>query len=195
MLLGVPVDKPVQEFMTELHPSEIANEVQFPATLDHVVLRRRAIGLLVPEEGDLARYDVIPARQLAGRRIAMISNEHGEEFVNPIANFLLQCGAVPSVSAEGNAMAVERHAQRHGICAIGIGWFATLPGMVRRPVEGMDFHLDLSLVLGTAPNPAARRFFDFAVRWQAARDAMGIGGLAGDRFDQPPIASTCMALA
>lgn len=195
LLLGVPLDRPVAEFLADMNPGEIANEVQFPASLEHVVLRRRRIGLLVPEDSDLARYDVIPVSQLIGRRVAMISAEHGEAFVNPIANFLLQCGAVPSVSAEGNAMAVERHAQRHGICAIGIGWFATLPGMVRRPVDRMNFHMDLSLVLGTSPNPAARRFFDFAVRWQAARDALGTGGVAGDHFADPPIASTQMAFA
>jgi hypothetical protein len=156
-------------------------------------LRRRRIGLLVPENSDLARYDIIPAERLAGRTIAMLSNEHGEQFVTPIANFFLQNGAVPRVSAEGNAMAIERHAQRNGICAVGIGWFPTLPGMVRRPVEGMDFHLDLAVVLGTGPNVAARRFFEFVGRGQDARNAMGTGGESGDRFAKVPVASARLA--
>jgi hypothetical protein len=57
----------------------------------------------------------------------------------------------------------------------------------------MDFHLDFSIVLGTAPNPAARRFFDFTRQWQAARDEMGAGGLKGDRFAEVPVASARLA--
>lgn len=189
LLLGIPVDRPAQEFLGAVHPGEIANEVQYPVSLDRVLLRRRAIGLLVPADSDLARHKVIPATALAGHRVAMVSNEHGDHFVNPIANFLLQCGAVPRAPAEGNAMAVERYAQRNGLCAIGIGWFPTLSGMVRRPVEGMDFHLDFALVLGTAPNMAARRLFDFAAQWQAARGRMGTGGEEGDRFADVPVVS------
>jgi hypothetical protein len=54
--------------------------------------------------------------------------------------------------------------------AIGIGWFPTLDGLVFKMVEGMDFHMELAVVLGTAPNKAARRFFEFAQRWQALRE-------------------------
>ena len=191
LLLGVQVDIGAQEFLGEMHSGEIANEVQYPAMLDRVLLRRRAIGLLVPLNSDLGQQAVIPADMLAGRSVVVLNNAHGERFVNPIANFLLQCGAVPHASADGNAMAVERHAQRNGICAVGIGWFPTLPGMVRRPVEGMDFHLDLALVMGTVANPAARRFFDFTAQWKKARDAMG--GAGGDRFDEVPVASARLA--
>ncbi len=169
LLLGIPVDMAPAEFLGDLRPGEIANEVVFPQTLERVTLRRQPIGLLVPEHSDLAAADVIDPSQLAGITIAMLSAEHGERFVNPIANFLLSFGAKPLVSAEGNAMAVERYALRHGIPALGINWFPNLPGMVQRPVAGMDFHMDLSLVLGTAPNTAARRFFEFVRQWQADR--------------------------
>lgn len=183
LLLGIPVDMRPAEFLGDLHPGEIANEVLFPDRLDRVLLRRQPIGLLVPEGSALARHDTIPRDALAGQLIAMLSAEHGERFVNPIANFLLSCGATPLVSAEGNAMAVERYAQRQQIAALGINWFPTLPGLVRRPVEGMDFHLDLSLVLGTAPNTAARRFFEFvgereAQRSQTGNRRVGAGGSA-----------------
>ena len=43
--------------------------------------------------------------------------------------------------------------------------------------------MDFSVVLGTAPNKAARRFFEFAERWQATREA------AGESVEQLPIAS------
>lgn len=169
LLLGNPVDMAPAEFLGDLRPGEIANEVLFPDTLERVLLRWQPIGLLVPEQSELARSAVIAPDQLAGQTIAMLSAEHGERFVNPIANFLLSFGAKPLVSAEGNAMAVERYALRHGIPALGINWFPNLPGMVPRPVAGMDFHLDLSLVLGTAANTAARRFFEFVREWEAAR--------------------------
>ena len=169
LLLGIPVDMAHAEFLGDLRVGEIANEVTYPDTLERVLLRRRAIGLLVPEQSELAQHAVITPDQLAGQTVAMLSAEHGERFVNPIANFLLSFGAKPLVSAEGNAMAVERYALRHGIAALGINWFPNLPGMVQRPVDGMDFHMDLALVLGTAPNTAARRFFDFVRDWEAAR--------------------------
>lgn len=169
LLLGIPVDMPPAEFLGELRPGEIANEVVFPETLERVLLRRQPIGLLVSEHSELAAADVIDPAQLAGHTIAMLSGEHGERFVNPIANYLLSFGAKPLVSAEGNAMAVERYALRHDIPALGINWFPNLPGMVQRPVAGMDFHMDLSLVLGTAPNTAARRFFEFVRQWQEER--------------------------
>jgi len=169
LLLGVPVPMAPAEFLGDLRLGEIANEVIYPDTLERVLLRRQPIGLLVPENSDLARFDVIPPDQLAGQTIAMLSAEHGERFVNPIANFLLSFGAKPMVSAEGNAMAIERYALQHGMPALGINWFPNLPGMVQRPVEGMDFHMDLALVLGTAPNTAARRFFDFVREWEATR--------------------------
>lgn len=190
LFLGIAVDKPAQEFLSERHPGEISNEVIFPRTLEHTLLRRRRIGLLVPEDGELAHHAVIPQQCLAGQVVAMLGTEHGEPFVNPIARFLLQCGAVPRMTAEGNAMAIERFARRDGVCAIGIGWFESQPGMVRRPVEGMDFHLDLSVVLGTAPSPAARRFFDFARSWQALRESEGTSGREGDRFAVVPIAGS-----
>lgn len=169
LLLGIPVDMAPAEFLGDLRPGEIANEVVFPDTLERVTLRRQPIGLLVPEHSELAIADVIEPDQLAGQTIAMLSGEHGERFVNPIANYLLSYGAKPMVSAEGNAMAVERYALRQGIPALGINWFPNLPGMVPRLVVGMNFHMDLSLVLGTAPNTAARRFFDFVRQWQAER--------------------------
>lgn len=148
---------------------QIVNEVQYPETLARVLLRRRRIGLLVPCGSSLAAHSRIPREALAGREIAMLSVEHGHAFVDPIAAFLRECGARPVTPSEGNALAIERHAGRHGMCAIGIGWFPVLPELTFREVEGMRFHLDLAVVLGADANLAARRFFAFAQAWQNAR--------------------------
>ncbi len=169
LLLGIASDQPTTKFIRDLPPGCIVNEVQYPAALERVVLRRRKIGLLVPEGSELADYAVIPRTELAGRRIAMLSGEHGDDFINPLVAFLLAQGAMPIVPPEGNTLAVERYAVREHCCAIGIGWFPTPKGMVWREVEHMNMHLDFAVVLGTSANRAAQRFFDFASSWQARR--------------------------
>lgn len=195
LLLGISAPATPQDLARERYPGQIVNEVQYPDILERVVLRRRKIGLLVPEDSEMAAMDVIPVRALEGQRVAMLSGEHGDAFIDPLANFLLAHGAMPAALSEGNALAVERYAHRNSLCAIGIGWFPTLPGSVRKPVEGMDFYMDFSVVLGTAPNKAARRFFDFAKQWQKARDALGEAGLTGDNFYRTPVSeSSAVAL-
>ncbi len=174
LLLGLAVPSSPSETRDRyLDPGYIVNEIQYPESLQRLVFRRRRIGLLVPEMSELARMDVISRDALRGWRVAMLGIEHGEQVVNPMANFLIANGAMPISLAEGNALAIERYAQRNNICAIGIGWFPTPAGLVRKPVEGFDFSLDYSLVLGVGANQAARRFFDFARDWQAAREQMG----------------------
>lgn len=183
LLLGIATDTPASEFTRDVPFGHIVNEVQYPDALERVVLCRRKIGLLVPEESELAAMDVIPGAALAGRRVAMLSGEHGDAFINPMVSFMLSHGAIPLAPSEGNALAIERYALRSGNCCIGIGWFPTPAGLVLRPVEGMNFFMDFSVVLGTAPNKAARRFFEFAERWQAGREA------AGESVERLPIAS------
>jgi hypothetical protein len=43
--------------------------------------------------------------------------------------------------------------------------------MTFRLIEETNFCLDLAVVLGAAPNKAARRFFNFVRTWQAARSS------------------------
>lgn len=183
LLLGLAVPSSLAEVRDRyLAPGHIVNEIQYPDTLQRIVFRRRQIGLLVPADSDLALMDVVTRDSLRGRRVAMLGIEHGEQIVNPMANFLLESGAMPISLAESNALAIERYAQRHNVCAIGIGWFPTPSGLVCKPVEGFDFHLDYSLALGSSANHAAQRFFAFAKDWQAARlsfDA-AVLGLADD---------------
>lgn len=170
LILGLAVDVPITAFTRDLPAGCIVNEIQFPDTLERVLLRRRRIGLLVPQNSELADFGMIPKERLSEQRVAMLSGEHGRAVVDPLAAFIMQHGGAPLALAEGNALAIERYAQRHQCCAIGIGWFPTPEGMVWREVEDMDFYLDLSIVLGTNANRAARRFFEFAKRWQEDRD-------------------------
>lgn len=152
----------------------IVNETQYPDTLERVLLQRRPMHLLVPRDAPLAAHERLSRDQLKGERIAMLSREHGRAFIDPIETFLCDCGAEPVTLAEGNAFAVERYAERHGICALGLSWFTPLPTMVARDVEGMAFHLDFAVVLGTGANRAARRFFEFAKDWRAAREKVAL---------------------
>jgi DNA-binding transcriptional LysR family regulator len=173
LLLGIAAPESAADAARPEDTGSIVNETQYPDTLERVVLRREPMRLLVPRGSALAQMNIIAPSALRGHRIAMLSPEHGRALTDPIERFVEGCGAVPEWLSEGNALAIERHAQKHAICAIGVGWFPVLDGLIERPVEGMDFHMDLAIVLGRGANRAARRFFDFAVRWQAARVAGG----------------------
>jgi len=174
LLLGIAVQPSSEDQLARIiGRGGIVNESQYPSTLERVVLRRRPIGLLVPVDSPLAEYDIIPQQALAGQRVAMLSVEHGEALINPITNFLLNLNALPLTLAEGNAFAVERYAALHNTCALGVGWFATVPGLKQLPVEGMNFYVDFSVVLGNGANRPARQFFEFARQWQGSREAIG----------------------
>lgn len=170
LLLGIAADDPAAAYVQDGRPGGIANEVQYPAALERVVLRRRRVGLLVPRAHALAAHTVIPRAALAGERIAMLGPEHGEALIAPLERYLRDCGAEPVLAAESNAIAVERHAQINAMAGIGIGWFPLASGMTWREAEGLDVHMDLALVLAANANRAAREFFAFAQTWQASRD-------------------------
>jgi DNA-binding transcriptional LysR family regulator len=175
LLLGIAADLPGIRFTSDLPSGGIANEVQYPSSLDRVVLSSRRVGLLIPDDLPLAGHTIIPRGALVGQSVVMLGKEHGEALIDPLVGFLSAAGAVLLTDpVEGNALAIQRYALRHHTCAIGIGWFPAPDGLVWRAVEGMDVTMDFSLVLGPGANKAARQFFDFAVARQAAR-----GGGAG----------------
>lgn len=171
LLLGIAADMPESKFTIDLPSGVIDNEVQYPRSLERVVLSSRKVGLLVPDDLPLARHQVIPGGALAGQSVAMLGKEHGEALIGPLVDFLTAQGAVLlSDPVEGNALAIQRYASLHHTCAIGIGWFPAPDGMVWREVEGMDVTMDFALVLGPGANPAARKFFEFAKARQVARE-------------------------
>ncbi len=116
LLLGIAADVAPGEFTRDVPTGHIVNEVQYPDVLERVLLCRRKIGVLVPEASDLAAMDVIPGEALAGRRIAMLSGEHGDAFINPMVSFMLSHGPtrVRSIgSSSGWRSNVEEAVQRH----------------------------------------------------------------------------------
>lgn len=168
LVLGIACNSWNQE-PAATEPGEIVKETIYPDTLTRTVLGSRRLGLLVPANSPLTALPEIPTSRLNGLEIAMLSTEHGHAMVDPITAFLTSHGARIVRLSEGNALAIERQAQRMGICSIGIGWFPTISGQVHRNVNDMHFSMEFALVLGAAANRAARRFFDFATHWQAAR--------------------------
>jgi hypothetical protein len=163
IILGIPASLDfVAQYGAALNAGTIVNEIVYPDNLERVVLGRRPVQLVVPDDSTLAGYATIPRAALAGQRVVMLSLEHGAAVIDPIARFLAEAGALPVHIAEGNALAVERHASRHKMAAMSIGWFKSPADMVVRAVEGMSFHTELVVLLGSAPNKAARRFFEFA---------------------------------
>jgi len=169
LLLGVAADVPTIKFTQDRPAGRIVNEIEYPTCLQRVVLSSRPIGLLVPAGSALATHRLVPRSALPGLDLAMLSTEHGDAVIGPLVRYATESGVKLQFPAEGNALAIERHAQRTGICAIGIGWFPPPDGMVWRAAEGLDFRLEFALVLGTTPNQAARQVFNFARRWQDAR--------------------------
>lgn len=168
LLLGIPIAG-LDQASSAPKPGMVENEAVYPDSLERILLRRVPIGLVVPEGSPLAQYEIVPKTALEGQTIAMLTFEHGHAFIDPMDAFLRACGAHLHYPAEGTAFAIERYAVRHGVCAIGIGWFPCLPGTCPRPVEDMDFFMDLAVVISPGANLAARQFFDFAARWRAAR--------------------------
>ncbi|ALJ12102.1 LysR family transcriptional regulator [Sphingopyxis macrogoltabida] len=172
LLLGLNAPHAADARGDEITP--IFNETQYPDTFERVILRRQPMSLLVPCDSELAEQDIIARSQLNGLSVAILNREHGKAISDPLEAFFVESGAELVIPAEGNALAVERYAAQHGICGIGTGWFSPPAALVSRPVEGLDLYLDFAVVLGPGANHAARQFFNFARKWQAARDGAAI---------------------
>lgn len=125
-------------------------ELEFPATLPRLLLKRRRLSLLVLANSDLASFDTVPAGALAGRSLLMPGPDHGRDFVGAISQFLKDKGATFMVPAENTEAALAQNARKSGTPAISTGWFPA-PGekrgeLVRRPVEGLEIETELALV-------------------------------------------------
>lgn len=166
LLLGCQIA--MEDYEEALHAIDkvgVANELLYPATLERVVIGSRNIELLVPEESNLAQFELIPSAALEGWTVSMLGPAHGGHLLDPITKFFEQCGARIYVPADTNAVAVNRYAQQHRLPSIDLGWHGKPSGppgeMVRRPVEGLEVSTDFSVVLGKNPSAAATKFFEF----------------------------------
>ncbi|WP_426531148.1 LysR family transcriptional regulator [Bradyrhizobium sp. McL0615] len=139
--------------------------------IERLVLHRRPVRLLTPQEDALAGLASIPLARLAGERIAIINRSHGVSLSEAVIQKLTQAQAVLVRPPEGNALAVERYGALMRMSAVTLGWFDDQPvrandRMVVRDIEGMDIATMLVLARGVQPpRPAAEAF------WCAAKAA------------------------
>ncbi|MBR1211722.1 LysR family transcriptional regulator [Bradyrhizobium sp. JYMT SZCCT0180] len=155
---------------TPSQQSMFVNEIPSEG-IERLVLRRRPVRLLTPQEDALAGLTSIPLARLAGERIAIINRSHGVSLSEAVIQKLTQAQAVLVRPPEGNALAVERYGALMRMSAVTLGWFDDQPvrandRMVARDIEGMDIATMLVLARGVQPpRPAAEAF------WRAAKAA------------------------
>lgn len=168
LLIGLPV--PRGQLAREV-AREPGVEILYPDDLPRMLLRRESVMLLVPRESPLAGHAVVPLAALAGARVAMLGDQHGQAVVEPIRRMLEAAGAEPLVPPEAHGIGVERYGRQFRLPAVTLGWFgAGGPGddMVRRPVEGLDMATELALL--HAPGEPTG---DAAALWRHARAVLG----------------------
>ena len=104
LLLGCQVTADQYEkIQCNVDKAAVANELQYPDTLERMVIGTRDIQLLVPEESHLAEFDIIPATALQGWTISMLGPGHGAMLTDPIIAFLEKYGAQVYVPEIGRA--------------------------------------------------------------------------------------------
>lgn len=170
LLLGCQVTADQYEkIQCNVDKAAVANELQYPDSLECMVIGTRDIQLLVPEESHLAEFDIIPATALQGWTISMLGPGHGAMLTDPIIAFLQKYGAQVYVPADTNAVAVNRYAWLHRIPSVDLGWHGKPSGhpgeMVRLPVEGLEMSTQFAVVMGSKPSAAASKFFHFSKRF------------------------------
>ena len=170
LLLGFPVGYSEYNDRTSFGKDDVVNELVYPDSLENrVLLGLRRVELLVPQESDLANFEIIPLSALSSKQIAMLGVSHGAALIRPILALLERCGAYPVTPPDTNSMAVNRYATINRIAAVDLGWHppTNIPNanMIRRPLEGLHLHTEFAVVLGKEPTPAALKFFAFARKW------------------------------
>jgi len=138
---------------TEWHSKTVARsvgELEIPADLPRISLRRETVKLAVPAEHRLAHHDVIPSGALRDQPIAMLSDAHGETICGPIRDILGQGGAQITVPPEAHGIALERYCRQRRVPAISVGWFreSSDDDIVYRAIEGLDVASELVLIRG-----------------------------------------------
>lgn len=142
----------------------------FPDTLPRIVLRREPIGLLMPRELPLARFETTPMAALEGVTIAMLGSDHGASLLTPMYQALGAAGARLQTPPEAHGMGVEAYARQFRIAGVFFGWFGSGgeddPDMVRRLIDGLHIETELSLLRSPFRETPSADIF-----WQEARTA------------------------
>ena len=83
------------------------------------------LGLLLPRESPLAKFDEVPAELLEGAAVAMLGAAHGSAILAPVQRALGAVNARLTVPPEPHGMGVERYGRQFRMPAISLGWFGT----------------------------------------------------------------------
>jgi DNA-binding transcriptional LysR family regulator len=170
MVIATPV------MPSEWHSKSIAHtvgELEVPADLPRLALRRETVKLAIPAEHRLAHYAIVPPLALHGEPIAMLSDAHGETICKPICDVLERGGAQIVVPPEAHGIALERYCRQRRVPAISVGWFreGIDDDIVYRPIEGLEVASELVLIRGHGEwnSDGARKI------WDAAREHFKAG--------------------
>lgn len=123
-------------------------ELEIPDGLPRLTLSREPIGLAIPQEHPLARFDVVPQAALSGSVIAMLAPLHGKRLYQPISTWLSAAGATGFLPPEAHAFALERYCREYRIPAISIAQFRPRDhgNVVYRPVAGLSVVTELAVL-------------------------------------------------
>jgi DNA-binding transcriptional LysR family regulator len=147
MAMIVAAAVPHQRYLADM-AADGAGELEMPDGLPRHTISDEPIGLAVPEEHPLARFDVIPREALAGCVIAMLAPLHGRSLYGPISAWLSAAGATGFLPPEAHAFALERYCREYRIPAISVAQFRPRErgNVVYRPVTGLAVRTELAIL-------------------------------------------------
>ena len=134
------------------------------ADLERLVLQRRQVEILMPQEHPASRRAVVPRSALKDLPVATFDRRHGIALTDAIGQYLRDAGAVAIRPPERNALAVERYGAVKRMAAMSLGWFGQahlqdLAPMVRLPIEGLDVATGLTLLRAKGEERSAATTF------------------------------------
>lgn len=145
MVVAAPV--PHERYLADM-AGEGAGELEMPDGLPRHTISNEPIGLAIPEEHPLARFEVIPPEALAGCVIAMLAPLHGRSLYGPISAWLAAAGASGFLPPEAHAFALERYCREYRIPAISVAQFRPRErgNVVYRPAGGLTVRTELAVL-------------------------------------------------
>jgi DNA-binding transcriptional LysR family regulator len=147
-----------------------AEDEVLPPSMEALAIAHRDAALLIPHGHALSGQPLLTPAALAGVKVARLGRVHGRELADSVMNWLSMLGADAVRPPEGNALAVELHAQATDEAAISLGWWPWLggteqpvPTLARVDAPPLVTTLALVRKLGRQ-RPAANLF------WEMVRD-------------------------
>lgn len=147
MVVAAPV--PHERYLADMAAGSVG-ELEMPDGLPRLTISREPIGLAIPQEHALARFEVVPAEALSGMVIAMLAPLHGRSLYKPISAWLSASGATGFLPPEAHAFALERYCREYRIPAISIAQFRPRDqgNVVYRPVADLSIFTELAVLRG-----------------------------------------------